>query len=251
MASTTLSPPVYPLLDVEGRLCQIKKYEDLVQLNPLESVYHGMGEGFEVLACLGLSDRLVNTFTSMGDFSMVLDAYSTGQATNIDMDAILDTRDVVIHTLLSLPLEHEFCMMRPHDVYPSPPGESAGSNTSLHIYQACRWAALLYGILVIFPIPRSKCAREHAVSELQAQLSSLSVSSIGQNFLPLHAWLLVMGGSSSYEREQRKWFQLRLTQVLGALEIETWHEAQKLLKKFAWVPNICDPAALYLWSGVM
>jgi hypothetical protein len=250
VASTTLSLPAYPLLDVEGRPCQMKTYKDLVSpLNSLDFPCLNMDGGFELLTRLGLPNTLVGAFTSMGDFSTVLDAYSTGRVTNIDMDAILDTRDVVIHSLLSLPLDLEFSMMRSLAVYPISPEIPAGTDTCLHLYKACRWAALLYGILVVFPIPHSKWAREHAVSRLQGQLSFLPIQSGDQAFLRLEAWLLIMGGSSSYKKEQRDWFLLRLTQILRTLKIETWHEAQKLLMRFAWVPNICNSAALSFWSG--
>ncbi|KAJ5623809.1 hypothetical protein N7510_000118 [Penicillium lagena] len=148
VASTTLSPPAYPLLDVKGRPCQMKKYKELVNFNLCEPACLTMGGGFEILKNVGLSDNLVNAFTSLGDFSMALDAYSTGQMTNVDMDAMLDTRDVVIHTLLSLPSDYDAPTMQSRAGFTTLPGSSAEADISLFIYQACRWAALLYVIML-------------------------------------------------------------------------------------------------------
>jgi hypothetical protein len=64
--------------------------------------------------------------------------------------------------------------------------------------------------------------------------------------LRLELWLLVMGACSSYESDQREWFCLRLAQVVQSLKIRKWYEVQKVLIDFAWVPNVCNPAALTL-----
>jgi len=226
------------MLDVEGNPSTIRKFAEFDADNPSRASYPPLGCGFNVLRSLGVPDEVVNTFISLGDFSATLDAYCTGRIPNLDLDDILDSRAVVMHNLLSLPPT-----VQSADLTTSPCA-FIDSNTCISIYQACRWAAQLYGIMVVFPIPRSRWAREHAISRIQRHLSSFRPGKETRQFWKLEMWCVAVGGSSSYSKDQRQWFGERACLLAHYLDVQLWQEIEAMLGDFAWVSNVCNPAAL-------
>lgn len=226
------------MLGVEGNLCTMRTFAEFDADNPSRASYPAFGHGFYVLRSLGTPDDVMDTFISLGDFSATLDAYCTGKIPNLDLDDILDSRAVVMHKLLSLPPT-----VQPADLSTSPCA-FIDSDTCLSIYQACRWAAQLYGIMVVFPIPRSRWARGHAISRIQRHLSSFRPGKETRQFWKLEMWCVTVAGSSSYSKDQRQWFGERACLLAQYLDVHSWQEIEAMLGDFAWVSNVCKPAAL-------
>lgn len=226
------------MLDVEGNPSTMKTFAEFDADNFSRAFYPFYGHGFNVLRSLGMPEEVVDTFISLGDFSATLDAYCTGRIPKLDLDDILDSRNVVMHKLLSLP----------STVQSADPNTCScafiDSDTCLSIYQACRWAAQLYGIMVVLPIPRSRWAREQAISQIQHHLSSFRPGKETRQFWKLEMWCVTVAGSSSYSKDQRQWFGERACLLAQYLDIQIWQEIEAMLGEFAWVSNICKPAAL-------
>ncbi|KAJ5604967.1 hypothetical protein N7510_010121 [Penicillium lagena] len=247
MVSTTLSPPLYPMLDVEGNPSMMKTFAEFDADNVSRAPYPLFGHGFSILRSLGIPDEIVDTFVSLGDFSATLDAYCTGRIPRLEIDDLLDSREVVMHKLLSLPSSVDLTPTVQSADFTSSTYTFIDSDTCLPLYEACRWAAQLYGIMVVFPIPRSRWAREYAVSRIQHHLSSFRPGKETRQFWKLEMWCVAVGGSSSYSKDQRQWFGERACLLAHYLDVQLWQEIEAMLGEFAWVSNICKPAALEFW----
>lgn len=244
----TLSKPVYPLLNPLGQPCKLRTCAELDPEDLWSSFCFGRGRAFYALDQLGLPTNVIETFVSLGNFSATLDAYCAGKIRNSLVDEIVESREVLQHRLLSLPHWYEIVSFDS----PEPLLDTQSSHISLdlraHLYEACRWAGQLYGIMVTFPIPRSKWAREHAVSNIRLELSHIPVLLGNTASLELQLWCTIVAGISSYDKEERMWFRGRAKTAVNILDIQLWNDAEGLMRRFAWVTNTCNPAALNFWS---
>jgi hypothetical protein len=247
-AALTLSKPTYPLLNP---LCQPSKLMTCAEFDQEDmwsNFYAGRGHSFYVLKTLDLTPRIIETFVSLGNFSATLDAYCAGKIRSSLIDEIVESRETLQHRLLSLPQWFEVFELHSTDSFLDKRLSHTDLDLHAHLYEACRLAAQLYGIMVTFPIPRSRWAREHAVSNIRLELSNIAVQFNDLRLSEVQLWCVNVAGISAYDEQDRLWFRERaraLNQILG---VKNFTDAENLMRRFAWVSNACNRAASDFWS---
>src|SRR6202012_2627025 len=137
-------------------------------------------------------------------------------------DEILESREMIMHNLLSLPEGDEVFSRFESSATTF---DKTGHRRSLHLYELCRWSSLLFGVMVIFPIPRSKWAREYTLSKVRVEMSTLPVKRENPETTKALMWCAMLAGSLSYVEEEYLWFRERVHEAQDSLRIKTWEEA--------------------------
>ena len=180
-------------------------------------------------------------FIDLADFSTILAAYQFGILPRPNISEIASNRNVVQHQLLSLSSMSEL--------------EKTEKENAL-FYETCRLTALLYSVMVTFPIPRSNDIRQallHKIKESMTQqvLVSAAMLEKRRELLDMFIWCLVIGGIAALGKEELRWFVDRTRCVVFFLQLRSWSDIEAKLRNFAWLKSACNPGAITFWALVM
>ena len=245
LSSMTLEPPAYPSLNPRGKPLVYLSLETLLHPHRPPEGLPGdsprCGLGFELLRLMNVRDEYVDTFKVLADYTNILCAYHEG-ILHVPGVVIADSRNVLQHRLLDLPTIKEL----PHSYGANLSGDSISPN--LYAYEACRLAALIYGVMVTYPLPRSQHARGIALNALKELLGNVDLLSQGPHAAKLYFWCLVISSIGAYDNDDRAWFILQTKELVAALDIRSWDEAERNLHMFAWLKCACSVAGRALWA---
>ncbi|KAJ5876323.1 uncharacterized protein N7529_001907 [Penicillium soppii] len=116
-------------------------------------------------------------------------------------------------------------------------------------YEACRLAALIFGVGVLFPIPAQNTPLNNIARLIQAVLLQPTASELWSTpatRIPL-LWILTLGGIAASETPERAWFVSALEDIMSKMGIHTWPSLKTLLVSMIWYDAACDMAAEALW----
>lgn len=190
--------------------------------------------GFGRLQDLGITWQMAEAF--QGAYAYI-NIVKTCLATSYDESLLADQRNLTQYTLLSLPRSTDL------RTYYSHPHESA-------TYEACRLAALIFAVGVIFPIPEPNTPLPRLATELQAALQSPASETLWtspKTRIPL-IWVLVLGGIAATNTPERPFFVSALTESARRSGLASWADVKRVLEMMLWFDVACDEAGELLWD---
>ncbi|KAI9925775.1 hypothetical protein ASPWEDRAFT_582797 [Aspergillus wentii DTO 134E9] len=225
-ASTLLSPPMFPFMPLQKsrRGCNL---QTLLGFSPIE-----IERGFGRLREVGLTVELAEILHSMHVYITIVEEYLCGKKT--DLSLLCDQRNLIIHTLSSIPAADQL-----NGVFIN--------QTHKVVYEACRLAALIYGVGVVFPLPAQSTPLARLAGLLRATLQSSHFPSF---WPPILLWVLTLGGISAENTSERSWFVDALGQAAAQSRIYSWVNLRAVLGMMLWYDRACDLPGQNLWREV-
>lgn len=193
------------------------------------------GQGFQDLLAFGINDSAAAVFQAMLDLTIVIDHHCRGIGPTVDIVDLIDTRNAIQYSLMSLPTGDEL---------------EYGQVSSICLYEAIRYTAIIYSAAVTFPLPPSTGIFLTATTRLQNVLDESKSDPCWQLCPDVLLWILVLGGIASLGTE-RVWFVQNLAAVSTALNISEWEQVIEKLENYLWLGSACDSGGQILWAEVL
>ncbi|KAF3481635.1 uncharacterized protein GIQ15_04394 [Arthroderma uncinatum] len=195
---------------------------------------------------------------NMREYNIVVDLQTQGLLPNLELSVIADRRNYIQYNLVSLPPSYEF----PDDYV-----------ATYRLYEACRLAAMVYSMLVIFPLPAANRPFKRLVSLLINALIAVdggdghgwvaecgewpwdygreSLDRLGleeeERVSCIYLWIIVMGGIASRGMPDSEWFAARFDQTVRMKGLSTWEGVKQCLTSIMWMDSVCDYGGLAFW----
>ena len=154
-----------------------------------------------------------------------------------DMAVLADKRNFTQHALMSLPPKADI---------------DAGANSIFPLYEPCRLAAIIFSLIVVFPIPASTAPFAELGRRLREALTDQDFRQIWPKSSRLVLWILFMGGIAAVNSEHdRNWYVSVLERVAGrSLKIDSWTGIKAVLEDHLWLEEINENDGKTLWREV-
>lgn len=207
---------------------------------------------------VGMTPNMAESFQAARLYVNTIDMYLDGKLRNADLTLIIDQRNLIHFTILTLP---------------SAIPRTSSSPTIFHpdavIYEATRLAALVYSVGVIFPLPAGGSPLPILVGLIQSVLqlptspvsspssscdtpSTITSSSCASSPAAdtLLIWILVLGAIAAEQNPERPWFVAALGNELRRASILYWEMLRDKLKEVLWFDRACEQAGRRLWAEI-
>ncbi|CAG8253481.1 unnamed protein product [Penicillium salamii] len=201
--------------------------QEMLGFSPAD-IAHGFGR----LQVIGATSEMAEAFQAAHTYVTIIKANPTSVR---DVSFLADQRNLTQHTLLSLA--------------PASNLHAFFSLSHSATYEACRLAALIFGVGVLFPIPAQNTPLHRLARLIQAVLHQPSASELWSSpatRLPL-LWILTLGGIAASDTPERVWYTSALRNVMSKTNIQTWPNLKAVLESMLWYDAACDAAAETLW----
>ncbi|KAH0842789.1 hypothetical protein FOPE_07943 [Fonsecaea pedrosoi] len=234
-ASRTLTQPVFPFVPLADDGDRTATLWGMLGTCPNE-----LRDEFTYssLFDLGLTTELAVVWVAMQRYEHGVERFVDGALPDLDLARLCDRRNLIQHTLLSLPSHADL----PSATRPRP------------IYEPTRLAMLIYALTVIFPLPAQTAPIPILVRQLKSALRESDMRSISSSHQAerLLMWILVIGGAAARDvPEERVWFVAALRRLTSPLGIKKFEDLkQAVLKRILWLDRACDAAGKTLWAEV-
>ncbi|PGH15848.1 hypothetical protein AJ80_05379 [Polytolypa hystricis UAMH7299] len=234
LATKYLTKPRLPFLPIfkgtlTGNTPGFPTSDYLVTMNIAGEEYN---QGTEVFTRAGLPDELVAVLKSIRDYNLVVHLHSEGLLPDLEYAVIADRRNWIQFNLVSLPplrdYEEEF--IRRHKPY-----------------EACRLAAIIYNIMVLFPLPAGNRPFNRLAPMVKLALINSGFPESWQGSYEMLIWAVVLGGIAARNSHERAWFCTALSDMARVVQISTWGELKTILSAVIWMDFVCDMPAEELW----
>jgi hypothetical protein len=169
----------------------------------------------------------------MCDFTVIVENHVQGRWTPRTFTVIIDHRNFVQHSLMSLDTAKELY--------------DKDTNMDEPLYECCRLAAIVYSLLVIFPLPPVLGPFEGLAEQLHMELTRIGVNYDTAPRSKLLLWTLVMGAIASIGCRQRPWFLSQIQTLSAKMDVRDWRQAKEIVESFLWLPSTNDPDGRDLW----
>jgi hypothetical protein len=189
-------------------------------------------QGFGRLQAIGATSQMAEAFQAIHTYISII---KTNPTSVRDVSLLADQRNLTQHTLLSLP--------------PAADLHTFFSLSHAATYEACRLAALIFGVGVLFPIPAQNTPLNNLARLIQGVLqqpNSSELWSAATTRMPL-IWILTLGGIAANDIPERTWFVSALADTMSQTGVQTWHSLKAILEAMIWYDAACDLAAEALW----
>jgi len=235
-------PPTYPSLDPHGRPLKYVPLKTFLhpQQPPVNLSDHG--SGFEFLRRMRICDDYVDAFRDLADYNDTVYTYNEG-ILHIPGVTVAYSRNTMQHRLISLPPAKDL-----YDSWGASPSDGPVLPGGLIAYEACRLAALTYSVMVTFPLPRSRYARDRALTALREALGGIDPTCQDPDAARLYLWCLTVASIGALDPEQRDWFMWQTNRLAVALHVQLWEDAEDIFFTFVWLEGACSPAGRALWA---
>ncbi|KAF4764803.1 hypothetical protein HAV15_003431 [Penicillium sp. str.  len=191
-------------------------------------------QGFARLQEIGATRQMAEAFQAVHTYIGIIKASPT---VTHDVSLLVDQRNLTQHTLLCLAPASEL-----HTFFSHP--------THAATYEACRLAALIFGVGVLFPIPAQNTPLNTLARLIQSVLlqpSSTGLWTSSSTRLPL-IWVLTLGGIAANSTPERAWFASALGDITRKTGLNSWANIKSVLASMLWYDAACDTAAEALWQ---
>jgi hypothetical protein len=226
-ATQALSKPYWPLLA-------------RITINPTQNILNGLvmgiGRGFQDLLAFGLNDGAGTVVQAMAELTIIIDCHCRGIRHILDIVDLIDMRNAVQHSLMSLPTGDEL---------------DYGQVSSICLYESIRHTAIIYSAAVTFPLPPSTGIFHTATTRLQNILDESKSDPCWQLCPDVLLWTLVLGGIASSGTVERGWFVQHLAAVSAALNLFEWEQVAEKLENYLWLESACGSGGRLLWTEVL
>ncbi|KAJ5342861.1 Protein of unknown function DUF3468 [Penicillium brevicompactum] len=191
-----------------------------------------IASGFGHLQDIGATSEMVEAFQAAHTYVKII---KTNPTSVRDVSLLADQRNLTQHTLLS--------------VAPASDLHAFFSLTHASTYEACRLAAQIFGVGVLFPIPAQNTPLHHLARLIQTLLHQTTASELWTSLttrLPL-VWILTLGGIAASDAPERVWYTTALRDILYRTNIRSWPKLKAVLESMLWYDAACDAAGEALW----
>lgn len=208
--------------------------QELLGFGPLD-----IENGFGRFCLIGFTEDMTQAFQGMHVYITIIHAYLEGTLMQPDNSLICDQRNMLQFRLISLPPASEL-------------GDFHQDPRHSIIYEACRLAALIYGVGVITPIPAQASPLARLARLIQATLIDSDATVVWDTPLARVAlfWVLTLGGIAAEFIPERVWFVNQLGEAAKINYCCCWPDLRNLVGFMPWYGHACDPPAQALWSEV-
>lgn len=203
--------------------------------------------GFGKLRDIGFTPEMAEVFHALRTYVSIVDQYMQGKLARPDLSLITDQRNLIQHTLLSIPAVSQL----PYDAFVS---SHLPHHLQQVIYEACRLGALIFGVGVTFPLPAqtsplgSLARFLHALLRDDVSIAELCATSLNASIALL--WVLTFGGIAASGQPERTWFVDALAPVAQQLVCTSWPGLKRVLEMMLWYDTACDEPGQALWMEV-
>lgn len=185
----------------------------------------------------GLPTDMEEILKDMRNYNAVINLYTQGLIPQLGLANIADRRNFIQYRLCSLDPVYEF-----HELFVE----------AHRTYEPCRLAAMIYGMLVIYPLPAANRPFNRLCSLLKIALIDSDIQSGTWQLCPeMLLWVLVLGAMASRDLEQRPWFVDILRDTVNVLGIASWLNLKEIMVSIMWMDCVCDIGVHAVWDEVM
>ncbi|KAE9381923.1 hypothetical protein N431DRAFT_476667 [Stipitochalara longipes BDJ] len=174
--------------------------------------------------------ELSTVLQSMAAYTIIVHNHIQENAVQDNKGKLADIRNFVQHHLLSLPASDKLTAIPDS------------------LYEATRLAALIYSLLVVFPIHGPRAPFVELASQLRFNVSFLDLEK--QMRLKHLLWIVVMGAISGMNTPNRIWFVWAVRELSLRLKINAWEEVKDILGQFLWFENTNNRDGRKVWEEV-
>lgn len=237
LSTTTLQKPAFPTFDIHGMQRSYAPHKTYGKYPTFQNS-EVQGSAFFIFLDWGLKIHHVRPFLHLADFTTTLAAYYYGILQNPNIPEIASDRNVVQHQLLSLPTMSELLQkMRLEE-------------ENLKLYEAGRLTALLYAVMVTFPIPRSNNIRDILLHDLKDMILSINLSGKSKGIIEFCLWCSVVGGIAALGKPELPCYFEQTKRIVTMLGLREWNEVEDKLAAFAWLKIACSQGGIKFWALV-
>lgn len=207
----------------------------------LEKLGFRKSEAYNSLSALyrlGCTSEIAEVLHAIKLYTVILDSYHAGRMEAYDMCEICDQRNLIQHTILSLPTADklDIALQGGHP-----------------IYEACRLVAVILGVTIVFPLPPQAAPLQTLVRHLVEELCKYDMHSIWNRSDTAGAliWILVIGGIAATGLPERDYFVSVIALLASQMGISSWATLKNKIPKYLpWLDIACDAAGQNLWWDV-
>ena len=196
-----------------------------------------LGTGFSQLDVVPDTDHLARLKTvlyRMRDYTLTLDTFDGDFHSEITMGMLVEMRNFVQHSLLSL------C-----------PDPSPNGIVEPPLMEMCRIAAIIYSWIVIFPAPLQAMPLHAASARIRELLDDAQADEHWLNIPHLMVWIVFMGAIASFGSLEEQGYIRFLKRALQRLNIDSWSVLRSCLETFLWYSSASDLDGLDLWHDII
>jgi hypothetical protein len=210
--------------------------------------------GFHKLRRFNIKDTVVKSFIDLNELTTSLSLILDRKHTIMPNVELGDVCYLVQHRLLSLPEAHDPLESIFSDDQSDTQIGSATTDWRWNLYFLCRWTALLFTIHTTYAIARSRNIRDKLLPRVHAALKAVissqeNVDTYGIDDILL--WCAIVGSIASQDCRYlayRSSFESQFRTCQISLGLQSWGDARQILKSFAWIGEISDPAGHLVWD---
>jgi hypothetical protein len=236
-ASRFLQKPIFPFVAhsndfaVNGRLSVSDEEREWV-MSTLGQLGSGFWEVWGPSTTVEVN-QLCMVIQHMCDFTMVVENHVQGRWMPRTFTQIIDQRNFVQHSLVSLKTKQE--LVDSNSVIGEP------------LYECCRLAVIVYSFLIIFPLPPVEGPFEALTAQLQMDWIATGLDRPTKSRSRILLWILVMGAIAAIGLPERPWFLSQIRTLSRRMGIGDWEEIKHVLQSFLWLPSASDLDGQDLW----
>lgn len=183
---------------------------------------------------LNIPPAFFTVMTSLIEYTSRLEVWSRGIEALPSIFDMTSRRNILQHSLVSLPTGAELA---------HPEGTP--------LYESLRLGTLLFSAAVIFPLPPVTGIFHNLVVRLVAAILQVSSGDGWDGFERTCLWLCVLGGIASDEMVERRLFLEIVSNLKQRLGLETWPQAVVEMKRYLWFESACDSGGRAFWAEVV
>jgi hypothetical protein len=196
-----------------------------------------LGKGFVALYKILSPEQVLHLYPvlcRLCDYTLAVHDYVEGTSEAQSLAVIVDERNFVQHSLMSL--NHH--------------GETGEVEEEYSLYELCRLAAIIYSLIVVFPLPVTAAPFAKLGLQIKEQISKSTVHTWWNEAPQLMLWITVMAAIASIGLSERAWFVSTLDRLIGRLKMNSWAEMKEHLQRFLWYGSTSDIDGVDLWKEI-
>ncbi|PGG96565.1 hypothetical protein GX51_07761 [Blastomyces parvus] len=231
-------------------------------------------EPSDVFTQSNLPTPLTTVLRNMQNYNAVVNLHSQGLLPYLDLPVIADRRNWVQYELLSLSSIHEINEYK-QDTDPSNPTPVICQQQeqipplrprqarNYKIYEPIRLAAMVYSMLVVYPLP----AANRPFTRLSRMMKAALIAAEIENIIPtptnpyitdhcwssateMLLWVMVLGTMAARNTPSEDWFVERSRDAMRVVGVGSWEQLKRGLERVMWMDCVCDVGGLAVWNEV-
>ncbi|KAH0840887.1 hypothetical protein FOPE_06204 [Fonsecaea pedrosoi] len=240
LASRSLQKPTLPFVPIgespEHTLATVKRIG-----HPLAR----LGVGFQTLYDLlpsEVAQELHLVLRQLSTYLLAVEDYIMGRPRSQSMLVLVDQRNFVQHSLMSLFLDSR---------------DSTSADEIYSLRQAAWCAGVVYSLIAVFPVPHVRAPFAKLSAGIKQYLISTSSSQDGKRWrkaTSLMLWITFMGALAStadqHSEADKTWYLSVLERLVYRMQILSWQSLKDQLLNFLWFPNTSDDDGQHLWKEI-